>query len=380
MGIEVLLMAALAVTPVVFVGGLVGVGFYLRDQRVKAWQAVAQRLGLRYENDTIHGVLDGQYVRAFQESRGAGKSRTVYTIATATLVPAFDLGLGVHRHGFLSTVGEWVGMKDIAIGDPTFDAKLVVRGDEASRVQALFAHPPLRAALENAHKSGARFTLVDSGFRIETTGAASGPWVEYALRVSALVTRSASDARPRVPVASVLAPHRALWAEYAETVGMTGIDTPLSMSGRMDGAAVFVSASRVGALEYGLDVRVNLERPLGIGLVVQPSGSVSFLSELFGGQDLKVGDPAFDQRFVVKATNRHALAAILDATARRLVLELAASTGEVQLLDDAVIVKLPRFDADPSVVPRLVTRARSIANRLTENAATLGTAPRGPYR
>jgi hypothetical protein len=377
---ELVVFAAVLVVPIVLVAGGVGFAFYIRDQRRKSWQALARRLGLRYENDQIYGVLHGQQVHVFLEARGSGRNRTVYTVVSSMIVPAFDLGLTIYRHGFFSTVGEWMGMKDIDIGDPAFDQAFVIKGDEPSRVQALLAHGGLRAALADAHRSGARFSVGDDGFRVETTGTASVQWIEWALALGSRMTHAANDARHGVPAASVLQAHRKLWGEYAESVGMVGMSTPLAMSGTMEGAAIFVSASRTGPLRYGLDVRVQFGRPLGMGLVVHPASSATLWHELFGGQDLKLGDQAFDEHFIVKARRTDVLGAVLDAPARAHMLELAKTVGDVRVLDEAVTARVPTFNADPAAVPWLVTQVRALANRIGDNYARVGSANRGPYR
>jgi hypothetical protein len=161
---------------------------------------------------------------------------------------------------------------------------------------------------------------------------------------------------------------------------MVGMSTPLAMSGVMDGATVFVSASRTGPLRYGLDVRVQFAHPLGMGLVVHPARSSALWQELFGGQDHKLGDAAFDEHFIVKARRTDVLGSLLDAPARAHMLELSKTVGEVQLLDEAVTAKVATFNADPGAVPWLVTQVRALANRISDNFARLGTANRGPYR
>lgn len=371
---------AIAVGLPVLIAGGVGVAYYFHKKQVKAWQALAQKLGLRYDNHQIYGALHGRYVHLFLESRGSGRNRQVYTVASSNITPECDLGLTVYRHGFFSSVGEWMGMKDIDIGDPAFDQAFVIKGDEAPRVQAMFAHAGLRAALADAHHAGARFHLADNGFRVETTGTASAAWGEWALVLASRIAGAADEARHRVPSASMLQPHRTLWAEYAESVGMVGMSTPLAMSGVMDGATVFVSASRTGPMRYGLDVRVQFQHPLGMGLVVHPARSSAIWQEFFGGQDLKLGDAAFDEHFIVKARRTDVLGSILDAPARAHMLELSKTIGEVQLLDEAVTAKVATFNADPSAVPWLVTQVRALANRISDNFARLGTSNRGPYR
>jgi len=380
-GLEVLIMMGVFAVPAALVGGLVAWGIQANKKRQQAWAALAQRLGLHAANGQIYGHLDGSAVRLFTEVRGSGKNKQSYTVAAGMIVPGFDLGLAIYKHGFFSSVGEWMGMKDIVIGDPGFDQAFVIKGDEPHRVQALLRSDALRQALAQVHASNWVFSVRDEGFRVECRGVTSDvQWMEWALKVSALIARLMSEVRASIPCATPLAAHRDVWVQYAQASGLAGMDTPLCMYGRHEGAAISVYAVRSGALQYGVEVLVKFDHPLSLGLHVRPQSGWDAIGSFLGGQDLTLGDPTFDPTFVVKASAKESLPAILDGEVRKRMLDLQARVGSIQVRDDGVTLRAPRFSEDPSGVPWLVAQARQLSDRIADNAAKIGVTAAGPYR
>lgn len=377
----VLIAMGVAAVPMALLGGLIAWGVHSSKKRREAWAGIAQRLGLHFVNGQIYGQLDGSAVRVFSEVRGSGKNKQTYTVAAGMIVPGFDLGLAIYKHGFFSSVGEWMGMKDIDIGDPGFDQAFVIKGDEPHRVQALLRNDQLRMVLAQVHSSGWVFSVRDEGFRVECRGYTGDmQWLEWALKTSALVSRLMTETRPTIPCATPLAAHRDIWVQYAQASGLAGMDTPLCMYGRHEGASVSVYAVRSGPLQYGVEVLVKFDRPLTYGLHVRPQSGWDAIGSFLGGQDLTLGDPAFDPQFVVKASDPTALPAILDGEVRSRMLDLQARVGVVQLRDDGVTLRAPRFSDDPAGVPWLVAQARQLSDRIADNASKVGVTAAGPYR
>ena len=378
---ELLIIMGVFALPVGLIGGLVAWGINAHKKRAAAWAAVAQRLGLHYGSGQVYGHLEGQAVRLFVETRGSGKNRQSYTVAAGMIVPGFDLGLAVYKHGFLSSVGEWMGATDIRIGEPSFDGAFVIKGDEPHRVQALLGHAGLRNALQQVLSSGYVFSVRDAGFRVECRGVTSDPqWMEWALRASGQIAQFLSEARSAVPCASRLGPHRDAWVQFAQATGMTGMDTPLCMTGRYEGRSVAVYAVRSGPQTYGVEVLVRFDTPLGLGLHVRPQGALDALGSLFGGQDLLVGDAEFDKRFVVKATVKQVLPSLFDAEVRAKMIEVLGRVGSIQVRDDGLTLRANQFSEDPAGVPQLVAQARTLSDRIADNLARAGVTQAGPYR
>lgn len=380
-GIEILVMLGFAAVPAGLVGGLIAWAVHAHKKRVQVWTAVAQKLGLHHANNQIYGNLDGAAVRVFTETRGSGKNKQTFTVAAGMIVPGFDLGLAIYKHGFFSSVGEWMGMKDIPIGDPGFDQAFVVKGDEPHRVQALLRSDALRQSLAHVHASNWVFSVRDEGFRVECRGMTADPqWLEWSLKVSAQIARLMGEARASIPCATPLAAHRDVWVQYAQASGLAGMDTPLCMYGRHEGAAISVYAVRSAALQYGVEVLIKFDQPLTLGLHVRPQKGIDAIGAFLGGQDLVVGDADFDPRFVVKTRAQESLSAVLDGEVRKKMLDLLERVGSIQVRDDGVTLRAPRFSEDPAGVPWLVAQARSLSDRVADNAVRLGVTAAGPYR
>jgi hypothetical protein len=50
----------------------------------------------------------------------------------------------VYREGVFSSLGKWLGMQDVEIGDPYFDRDFVIKGNSEGHLRKFFANPELR--------------------------------------------------------------------------------------------------------------------------------------------------------------------------------------------------------------------------------------------
>jgi hypothetical protein len=55
---------------------------------------------------------------------------------------------GLHHHHFLDSLGKFLGMQDIETGDAEFDAAVVVKSSDETKVRALLSDATLRSALK----------------------------------------------------------------------------------------------------------------------------------------------------------------------------------------------------------------------------------------
>jgi hypothetical protein len=347
-------------------------------EREATWTRVARRLGLEYARGTVFGSLDGQQVSLRTETRGSGKSKRTYTVVTSMLSLPLDLGLRVTQQGYFDDALAAIGLKtDILIGDPAFDAAFLIGADEAHRAQALLT-PSLKHALSRITES---VMLSDAGFWLEVQGTVDDEkWLTWALRTAANIATRMEESRKRVPVATPLAGHRAEWKRFAASVGLSRISTPLCMWGELEGTHITAHAVRVGPLTYQMDVRVKFDLPLHMGLFVRPASTFDDLATLFGREDHRLGDPAFDPAFVVQTARPDRLPEVLEEGARRLLIELNRRFGSVQVTDEGISIRVGSVPADPRAVPALAGRVREAAKRISENAVGRGAAKAGPYR
>jgi hypothetical protein len=365
----------------VFGGGIasvVALAIYLsqrhQKERAAAWAAAARQLGLVYNGSTIYGQRYGQSVVVRTESRGSGDSRQTYTVVAAKLAVPFDMGLSVQRHGFFSDV--FGRARDIPVGDPIFDQRYRVTADETHRVRAALT-PRLRMLMLGS-LGGATFHLSDHGMVVETTGNSRDPrWLVWAIEMCSRAANLLVHARDRVPVATPLVQHRVSWERYATAAGLSGMSSPLCMWGSIDGATVHAFAVRSGPLTYQLDVRVSFAQALGIGLMLKPKGLMDRVAIFFGSQDVKLDDQAFDESFVVRASDIETAAELLDVNVRNDIRQLHHDLGPISVTDEGLSVRMPYVPHDPASIPRTVHRMTGVADQL---ASRIRSDMVGPYR
>jgi hypothetical protein len=365
-------------TPIGIVIGIVMWSANTRKRREAAWARVAHNLGLSFAQGSVFGRLQGRQVSLRTETRGSGKSQTTYTVVSSALSLPLDLGLNITQQGYFDDTFRALGLKrDIQIGDPAFDAAFAVSADEPHRVQALLS-PDLKAAM---HAINEPIVLSDAGFSLSRRGVIEDEqWIAWALRVAANVTGKVKEARRNVPVASPLAGHRNEWKRFAASVGLHRMSTPLCMWGSLNGTQISAYAVRVGQLSYRMEVLVHFDMPLHVGLYVRPAATLDEIASLFGGEDRRLNDPAFDKIFLVKASRPERLPMIFDETARKMLVDLHQRFGAIQVRDDGMTLRSESLVADPSGIPRLATYLRDAAKRISDNALGSETHQGGPYR
>ncbi|HSN98447.1 MAG TPA: hypothetical protein VLS89_09115 [Candidatus Nanopelagicales bacterium] len=350
----------------------------VRRGRERAWGAVASELGLTAADGAVHGLLEGQQVHLRLERRGVSGGETVHTVASGILSLPLDLGLDVGPEApWDDLLAGGQGGDPVRTGDPAFDMGFQIRADEPNRARALLT-PALRDTLR---RCGDLVRLTDLGVSLSHRGACLDPaWIRWALRNAANVATLVDNARRRVPLATPLAGHRPGWRQLAAELGLNSTRAPLGVWGAFEGSPICAYAARTGPLAYGLEVAVRFERPLGVDLRIKPAGAIDALCAMLGGDDRRVGDPAFDRVFSVRCARSDRLPGVLDAEARERLLELSRRAGAVRVLDEGVSVRAPVLPAEPQAVLELVAQIRDAVARLERNARSGQERRVGPYR
>ena len=152
--------ALVSLALVVFV---VGVGWGLarwsaRQQRVieRQWGAFAERRGLRLTPSSgpwfartdavVSGAVDGVSVRVDVQVQAGAERSVAFTRCVAVRAAPVAGTVAVVPDTPLRSVGRWLGMQDVAVGDADFDAAWVVKADDPAVARALL-DAPVRAAL-----------------------------------------------------------------------------------------------------------------------------------------------------------------------------------------------------------------------------------------
>jgi hypothetical protein len=345
------------------------------ERRRQAWAQVAQRHGLSFAGDWMSGKKYGVDVSIALETRGSGKNKRTYTVVGAKLPVPLDLGLSLRKHGFVTDL--FHKSEDIVVGDAPFDGAFIVSGDEPARVAAAL-RPSTRALLVQWCQQ-ASFKLGDGGMSLERQGViAEAAWLDWALEVCARIAHELDQARAGVPPAGTLVYQARAWHDFARARGLQLWTAPLCMWGPLEGHQVFAYAVREGPGRYAFEVSLRFAQPLGAGLSLKPEGMMDRLASFFGGDDIEIGDDAFDRAFRVKCHDAELARALLDEGVRGRLTRLQHDVGLVTLDDGGIAVRLPRVPSEPGVVPKTVQQlavaAEEIASRGRRDASA------GAYR
>ena len=77
-------------------------------------------------------------------STGTTTSTTTYTRMRAPFINKDGLYFKITREGFFSSIGKFFGMQDIEIGDPFFDDKFIIKGNNPEKIKLLLAEPKIK--------------------------------------------------------------------------------------------------------------------------------------------------------------------------------------------------------------------------------------------
>lgn len=130
-------------------------GAVQHQKKVRAnLEGLAARLGLQVTGDprglvtsgAVSGVRQGKEVRFWTYATGSGKSRRTWCAVGVRPRAHGGLEFDLRRQGFGTKVMEWLGAKEIQVGDPAFDREWFVRTNQPEFLAAALV-PEVRARL-----------------------------------------------------------------------------------------------------------------------------------------------------------------------------------------------------------------------------------------
>lgn len=313
-------------------------GFYFGTSR---WDDIPAALGLAVEDGILRGTWNGVPVRAsfgnqYDQQRD---NYDHYTWLVASFEPPLLLGSGE------------------------------VRGlDPAHRAWVL--DPGVIGALLSGVSEAARLTDL-----AVSDASVSGTWWHY--EASSDRYRAAFDALSHVVrvVGERRATHAAAWegvlntewAPVTQAWGLRGDRGRHGFAGKVGGRDVVVrptiEADPQGgkASLFTTEVEVQVGLPPGTQLSLSRQDGDGFFRRLFRGQDVKVGDAAFDAAFVVKGEPESFVHRALGPSVRAHLNALRADGYEVTFHDGVLDVFAPRFTSTGPELDALMKRAFSTA-------------------
>jgi hypothetical protein len=125
-------------------------------------------------------------------------------------------------------------------------------------------------------------------------------------------------------------------------------------------------AAQIHLDEGRLSTHVVVEAmlPPGVELSLAKQEGDGFWKRLFRGQDIEVGDPAFDAAFVIKGGPEQAVRAILGPSARRAVLGLLSAGAAIELKDGTLGVWAPDSSHEPATLDHLLRGALEVVEAM----------------
>ncbi|MGH7298306.1 MAG: hypothetical protein ACRELB_25425 [Polyangiaceae bacterium] len=149
----------------------------------------------------------------------------------------------------------------------------------------------------------------------------------------------------------------AAWTAFGAKCGLTLDCERLRLHGSLEGCKVDVRL--LGGAAPKTRLRVRYPNPLNVGLFVGP-GNVSGILKFFGVQDITLGDPAFDDAFIVRGNPEPAVRQMLHAGMRAEILGLARQGATVNLFDDHLDAWLPGLVLQMPALDQLLLQGMAV--------------------
>lgn len=169
--------------------------------------------------------------------------------------------------------------------------------------------------------------------------------------------------------------HRA-FRETAERFGMAvladgGLYGEISIAGEVDGHDLRVRTETVKAggssRLYRTIYSARLMRPLGFSMVLRREGLTTKLDKIFGEQDIEVGQPDFDGRYLIQGNDPQAIRTFLTRPrVQRLLDEVIDSRAQLELEERHLRVRRAGHATSVEEVTRQLQHVKRLAAELVD--------------
>lgn len=136
---------------------------FLRDifgpNKEEIWRRLSSEIGANYVDGGFWGgtkveVHTGEWtitLDTFTQTTSTGKthSSTTYTRMRAPFVNKDGFSFTIYRKSIFSGIGKLFGMQDVEVGYPEFDEEFIIKGNNETKIRALFANPYIRELLQS---------------------------------------------------------------------------------------------------------------------------------------------------------------------------------------------------------------------------------------
>lgn len=140
--------------------------------REEVWRQLCREIGADFveggfwKGDKVQARVGDWVVTLDTYTVAAGKTHVEYTRLRAPFVSRDGFRFLVYRKSFFSELGKKLGMQDIEVGHSVhFDEDFIVKGNDESKVRALFANPEIRRLLDEQPEIRLEIKDKDGSFR-----------------------------------------------------------------------------------------------------------------------------------------------------------------------------------------------------------------------
>ncbi len=168
----------------------------------------------------------------------------------------------------------------------------------------------------------------------------------------------------------------AAWQSAAEMLGFTFEPGSMrggpTIAGTIDdypaNVHTYVKSSGKNSTRY---TRYTVGFPaIGVGLHLSRQAGLGQFLKVLGAQDIVIGDPLFDEAFIVKATDPQAVRAVLTRGRTMALNQLLALHPDVVVSDNRIVIDRHGSVRDADVIISTLRRIASVANVLADAGAS----------
>ena len=120
----------------------------------EVWRQLSQEIGAEFveggfwKGKKVQSHVGPWTVTLDTYTDSSGESSTTYTRMRAPYINPEGFRFTIYRKGLFSGLGKLLGMQDIEVGDLEFDEAFIIKGNDESKVYALFANPKIRQMIQ----------------------------------------------------------------------------------------------------------------------------------------------------------------------------------------------------------------------------------------
>jgi hypothetical protein len=121
----------------------------------EVWKNLADQLGAKFVEggfaraDKVQVSVKEWIVTLDTYVVSTGKSAVIFTRMRAPYVNAANFRFRIYRKGVFTNLAELLGVQDVQVGFPAFDDEFVIKGNDESKLRALFASDKIRELIES---------------------------------------------------------------------------------------------------------------------------------------------------------------------------------------------------------------------------------------